>query len=372
MSARLVAHLGHGVQRLATDSALGKIRTFPRRVEHLTPEVLTGLIGRRVDSVSVIDGEAGTSSRARLALRGDGVPDSVFVKLSAATAATRMLGELARLGETEARFYRQLAPSLGEGIPRSHGSAFDPLTGRYVVILEDMATTPCQFADTLNPLSVDQMASLMEVLAGLHGAFWGKLPEKFGGRGEFGWLMAPSADPANLLTPPLMKMSAGKLADRTAIPIESGRFLWENYRAATEIVDAGTHTVLHGDSHPGNTYFRDGHAGLLDWQVVRRGHPSRDLTYTLVLGMPTSERRASERDLLDVYRGAVASSGGPEFDRDELWMRYRQAVTYAFVSPLTTAGLGGMQSEAIALEGLARAVAALGDLETVAALQQSM
>jgi hypothetical protein len=88
--------------------------------------------------------------------------------------------------------------------------------------------------------------------------------------------------------------------------------------------------------------------------------------------MPTSERRASERDLLDVYRGAVASSGGPEFDRDELWMRYRQAVTYAFVSPLTTAGLGGMQSEAIALEGLARAVAAIGDLETVAALKQSM
>jgi hypothetical protein len=88
--------------------------------------------------------------------------------------------------------------------------------------------------------------------------------------------------------------------------------------------------------------------------------------------MPTSERRASERDLLDVYRRAFASSGGPEFDRDELWTRYRQAVTYAFVSPLTTAGLGGMQSEAIVLEGLERAVAAIGDLETVAALQQSM
>jgi hypothetical protein len=357
---------------------LGRTRRFPRRVSDLTAEALSSLMGLLVDSVSIIDGEAGTSSRARLALSGDGVPASIFVKLSAATAATRMLGELARLGETESRFYSQLAPALGAGIPRSHGSAFDPVTGRYVVILEDMATTPCQFADTLNPLSVDQMASLVEVLAGLHGAFWGKLPEKFdGGRqfsssGQFGWLMAPSTDPANLLTPALMKMSAGKLAERTPIPIESGRFLWENYQAATEIVDAGTHTVLHGDSHPGNTYFRDGRAGLLDWQVVRRGHPSRDLTYTLVLGMPTSERRAAERDLLDVYRSALASSGGPEFDRDELWTRYRQAVTYAFVSPLTTAGLGGMQTEAISLEGLQRAVAAIEDLETVAALKQSM
>ena len=50
-----------------------------------------------------------------------------------------------------------------------------------MIVPEDMTTTPCQFADTLNPLSTDQMALLMEVLASLHGAFWGKLPEKFDG-----------------------------------------------------------------------------------------------------------------------------------------------------------------------------------------------
>jgi hypothetical protein len=239
-------------------------------------------------------------------------------------------------------------------------------------VLEDMTTSPCQFPDTMNPLALDQMALLMEVLARLHGTFWGRLPENLGGGGAFGWLVAPSEDPANLLTPALMRMSAGKLADRTTVSIESGRFLWENYQAATEIVDAGTHTVLHGDSHPGNTYFRDGRAGLLDWQVVRRGHPARDLAYTLVHGLPSADRIAAQRDLLDVYRRALRSSGGPEFDADELWLRYRQAVTYAFVAPLTTAGLGGMQTEAIAMEGLARAVAAIDDLETVAALRQAM
>lgn len=371
-AARLGAHLGHGVTRLGVDGALGRLRSFPRRVSDLTAEALSRVMGRTVETVTVLDGEAGTSSRARLALTGADVPASVFVKLSAATAATRMLGELARLGETEARFYGQLAPRLGGGIPRSYGSVFDSVTGRYVVVLEDMTTSPCQFADTLHPLSVDQMASLMEVLAHVHGAFWGRLPERSGGRGEFGWLKVPSEESTNLLTPALMKMSARKLADRTAIPIEAGRFLWENLQAASVVVDSGTHTVLHGDSHPGNTYFRDGSAGLLDWQVVRRGHPSRDLTYTLVLGLPTSERRAAERDLLDVYAKALASAGGPEFDREELWTRYRQAVTYAYVSPLTTAGLGGMQTEAIAFEGLARAVAALEDLETVAALKLSM
>jgi Ser/Thr protein kinase RdoA (MazF antagonist) len=371
-AARLGAHLGHGVARLAVDGALGRSRSFPRRVSDLDAEALSRVMGRAVESVTVIDGEAGTSSRARLALTGPDLPTSVFVKLSAATAATRMLGELARLGETEARFYDQLAPEIRDGIPTSYGAAFDSLTGRYVVVLEDMTTSPCQFADTLNPLSIDQMASLMEVLARVHGTFWGRLPERSGGGDEFGWLKIPSEEPTNLLTPALMKMSARKLADRTAVPIESGRFLWENYDAVTAIVDEGTHTVLHGDSHPGNTYFRHGNAGLLDWQVVRRGHPSRDLTYTLVLGLPTDDRHSSERDLLGVYAKALAASGGPEFDRDELWTRYRQAVTYAFVSPLTTAGLGGMQTEAIAFEGLERAVNALQDLETVAALKHSM
>jgi hypothetical protein len=98
-AARLAAHLGHGVTRLGVDGALARVRSFPRRVSDLTPEALSAVMDRTVESVTVIDGEAGTSSRARLALTGPDVPASVFVKLSAATAATRMLGEMAGLGE---------------------------------------------------------------------------------------------------------------------------------------------------------------------------------------------------------------------------------------------------------------------------------
>jgi aminoglycoside phosphotransferase (APT) family kinase protein len=322
--------------------------------------------------VKVIDGATGTSSRARLRLTGADVPETVFVKMSAAALATRMLGELARLGETEARFYQQLAPELGSGVPRCYGSAWDPLTGRYVIVLEDMATTPCEFPDTLHPLSKDRMALLVEVLAHVHGTFWGRLPEKRGGSGQFDWLWAPSDDPTLRLTPHVMRVSARRVADRTSIPVDAGRFIWENFPAVTAAVDAGAHTVLHGDPHPGNTYFRDGEAGLLDWQVVRRGHPARDLTYTMVLGMTTGDRQAAERDLLDVYRRALVAAGGPDVARDELWNRYRHAVAYAYVAALTTAGLGGMQAENIALEGLQRAVAALNDLETVHAFKAAL
>lgn len=321
--------------------------------------------------MAVLDGATGTSSRARLGLTGDDVPASVFVKMSAESAGIRMLGELAGLGETEVRFYRELAPELGAGIPRSYGAAFDSLTGRFVIVLEDMSTSPCQFPDTLHPLSTDQMAQVVDVLAELHATFWGRLPQKSGGSGQFGWLIAPSEDPANLLTPTVMRTSARRLARSTSIPVLAGRYIWENFAAVTAVVDSGPHTVLHGDSHPGNTFFRNGHGGLLDWQVVRRGHPSRDLAYAIVLGTPVGERAGVERDLIDTYRTALAARGGPQLDRDDLWTRYRQAVAHPYLSALATAGLGGMQEEGIALEGLRRAVTALEDLETVTALQRA-
>ncbi|MBJ7336626.1 hypothetical protein [Mycolicibacterium sp.] len=44
-AARLGAHLGHGVQRLVTDSVLGRVRGFPRRVGDLSADVLSSLTG---------------------------------------------------------------------------------------------------------------------------------------------------------------------------------------------------------------------------------------------------------------------------------------------------------------------------------------
>src|SRR5690348_4897997 len=125
-AAGLAAHIGHGVQRIATDAVIGRMRSLPRRIADLDASYLSELTGFRVESVSMAGGDAGTSSRARLALSGAGVPDSVFVKMPAETGVTRMMGELGRLGHTEVRFYQQLAEGL-PGIPRAYGAAFDAL-----------------------------------------------------------------------------------------------------------------------------------------------------------------------------------------------------------------------------------------------------
>jgi hypothetical protein len=357
----LAAHLGRGAQRVATDLVVGRARTLPRTIGDLDAAFLSQLMGSAVTSVSVIGGDAGTSSRARLALTGDGVPESVFVKMPAETAATRLMGELGRLAETETRFYRELSPQLS-GLPRSFGSAFDPMTGRFVLVLEDLAVDPCEFPDTLHPLTEDQAGQIVELLARLHATFWERPPD---------WAYTASADSTSLLTGSLAKMSARRFAD-TDIPIESGRFIIDNCRAVTQLVDRGPHTVMHGDAQPGNVYFRKDGVGLLDCQVVRRGHPGRELAYTLITGMTTADRRAAERDLLDEYRRALVAAGGPELEHDDLWDRYRQGAQYPFIATLIVAGAGGMQAENIAAEGLRRSVAALDDLDTVALLEKSL
>src|SRR6202012_1788555 len=161
---------------------------------------------------------------------------------------------------------------------------------------------------------------------------------RLNGRGPWSWVYTPSGDATSMLTGPLMKTTMKRLAESTTIPVENGRFIAENYRAVAALIDTPPHTVMHGDAHPGNMYFRDGEAGLLDWQAVRRGHPSRELAYTLITSLAPEARPTAQRELLDVYRQALAAAGGPELDREDLWLRYRQGALYAYVAPLITAG----------------------------------
>jgi hypothetical protein len=359
---RLSTHLARGAARVASDAALRGARPFPRSINDLDAPVLSHIMGRSVTSLSAIDSTTGTTSRVRLKLTGEDVPESVFIKMPSGTAGTRLIGELGRLAETEVRFYSQLSAEL-PGVPTAYGSAFDSLTGRFVLVLEDLAAGPCEFPDTLHPLDKDKASLIVELLAGLHARFWARVPD---------WLYSGSADPSVPLVPAMLRLSAGRLSKHSSIPVEKGRFIDENYPAVARLIDAPPHTVLHGDAHPGNTYFRHGAAGLLDWQAVRRGHPSRELAYTLITSMTTVDRRACERELLDEYRKALRAAGGPELDRDALWRRYRTAALYAYVAALITAGMGGMQAASIALEGVRRGVAALEDLDTVALLQKSL
>lgn len=342
---------------------------LPTESSGLTPDVLSRVLGREVTSVRPLDGTSGTTDRSRLAVTGPGLPESVFVKTAAVDTGTRIFGGLARLGEVEVGFYREVRPGLDLEAPALIGASFDGRTGRFVIVLEDLAARGAVFCDTLTRLTTDQTAQVLSQQARLHAATAQRMPSA-------SWLGTNSGDAFLPLIAAGLPRLAAKVAERApelaATP--DGERLLRRYRHWAADLDAGRQCVLHGDPHPGNVYLlgqetgRSQGAGLLDWQAVRRGHPLRDVTYHLVLGMTVPDRRAHERDLLAHYTAELTAFGGPSISADEAWAQHRRMAAYAYVAAMFTSGLGGLQNAEIADAGLRRSSAAIDDLESVSLL----
>lgn len=351
---RLVRELG----RFAVDQAPGS-SALPQRAAEVDAATLSALIGRTVTGSEPLGGTSGTTDRSVLRLTGPDVPETVFVKTAATAAGTRIFGGLARLGEVEVGFYRDLRPSLRLEAPEVLGSRFEGRTGRFVLVLEDLSARGAAFTDTLTPLTVEQAAAALSTLARLHGATAGRvdLPS---------WVTTNAGDALLPLVATVLGRLARRVADRDPTLLAAGsEHLLTSYGGWAPTLDRDSFCLLHGDPHPGNLYLLGDRVGLLDWQVVRHGHGLRDATYLIVLALDTDVRRVAERDLLAHYCAELASCGGPRISAAEAWERYRQMAAYPYVSGVFTSGAGGMQGAEVADAGLRRSVAAVEDLETI-------
>lgn len=355
---RLVGRIG----REAGRAALAPTGALPGGLEAYDAAALTRLLGRRVDEVTVLDGTSGTTDRARVGLRGRGLPPSVFLKTTARDAGTRVFGGLARLGPVEVGFYRDLRPRLPVEAPSPVAARHETRTGRFAIVLEDLTTRDARFVGSRTPLTPDRVAAVLRELAVLHGSTHARPAPR--------WLGTNAGD-AFL---PLVAATLGRLQQRVlrvdpTLTSPAAEPLLRSYGRWAPLLDAGPQSVLHGDPHPGNVYLLGGErAGLLDWQAARLGVGLRDASYHLVLGVDPDVRRAHERDLLSEYAAALRAAGGPDLGPDEVWAGYRRQVAYAYVSTVFTVGLGGLQGVDVATVGLRRVLTAVEDLDTAAAL----
>jgi hypothetical protein len=293
--------------------------------------------------------------------------------MAAASTAVRVFGNLADLGGDEVRFYRDVRPGLDIEVPEVHGIDHDPRTRRFVLVLEDLGARGCTFPELVDAVTVDQAAAGLDVLARLHGTHWQDPALDDGpcaGRGaDLRWVRANSADPLLPLVTTVVQRLARRLASEHGELVgPTGRAILARYPAIAVAIDAGPHTVLHGDPHPGNWYLDGARPGLLDWQAIRRGNPLRDVAYFLVLGLDPADRCDHEGHLLERYRDALAAQGGPALDAHETWTAYRRMVAYPYVAAAFTAGFGGLQRDDPAREGHRRAAAAIEDLDPLDAL----
>lgn len=395
MSAAAKAQVAAGAARLTALWARDRLTRarpvmpgeVPPTVDLLTTGWLSGVLcsaapGAAVTSFELGHGTAGTSHRHSLRVSYNeagtaaGLPTALFTK-STPTLATRLLYGLNSFGEQEAAFYTRIRSTLDVEVPMAYYAVCDPRSAASLIILDDLvATRGARFGDPLSSsYSRAEAEALVEVMASYHGAFWAnerlererwildetewqrRVTEGFGYRRVFETGVKRSRE----------------IMPRSIVARETK--LWQALLNSVDLCAVEPPTLLHRDPHSRNSYLTaDGKTGLYDWQMVGKGSWALDLSYALAVGLQTEDRRAWERDLVELYLDRVAAAGGQPPQFDQAWTSYRQQLMHGIAFWLATIALVGrkLQPETQPLEicvaAVSRLTQAAEDLQTLDAL----
>ena len=273
---------------------------------------------------------------------------------------------------TEERFYREIRPQLSIETPAAYGSLVDD-EGRSGVLMEDLGLRSARFPNATTTLTLEEVTSLLSTLAALHAQLWNS--PRF--NDDLAWVPTPlgggmyetfTSIGLEIIRDQLRHEFKAKLLAPLGHDLDE---LWDALWRAQEIIDSAPVTLLHGDTHVGNTYLLpdggDGSGGLIDWQLMVRGRWSHDVTYLLTTSLETDRRRAHERELISIYLSELAARGVEAPEPDEAWKLYRLSAIWGLVigwliTPPQNYG------EAITAANVSRLVAAVDDLDSLAAL----
>lgn len=300
------------------DIALDEVHT----ADQVNSDWLGKVIGRNVDgavleSAKLDGGHDGMTDRRCWKLEWNkvgarvGLPASVFIKATPSQSYLRETLSLLHMAEHEVRFYDLLQPELTGIAPTGYFGAYYP-GGRFILVIEDLEASGAKPLWQHDDCSLAHARAVMTALAELHAKYW--KTERF--NTDLVWLR-----------PRLQKFGRkwhrGSYleARRRYLEMDIGLELPDDIRELVSLWSAHDEavyaywatldqTVLHGDSHLGNTYSQaDGTAGLFDWQVMFRGHGLRDVAYFLQAALTNTMRQQNESDLLGHYFDQLDARG---------------------------------------------------------------
>jgi len=349
----------------------------PSSAAEVTPEWLTrhlagSIPGAVAQRISPLDGTTGTTDRRRLAVewneagRAAGLPDHLFVKSTPLSAKNRTMVAALGMAVNEARFYNQAAAEL-KGVAPHAWYARAGVGARFLIVLEDIVAAggrPYALADECD---LAHAQGLVDAFAQLHAQFW-ESPRL---NRELSWVRTWSTRPGygilkmfyargrrGALRRDRPEVTAAVRAVAAALDGHAGAYYRE--------FESGPLTLLHGDSHLGNTFaWPDGRSGLLDWQVVWRGPGLREVSYWMTTGLEPDMRRHHERGLIARYLDGLRASGVQDVPSlDAAFERYRLFAAEAWDATAMTVNWPGLQAQENTDAAFRRACAAVDDLET--------
>jgi len=361
-----------------TNPQARSVDDVPWSADGITSQWLTSVLcklrpGSEVLSFTISRRGAGTSVRWHIALQYNEegkkakLPEALFAKTTP-TLFTRLT--TSEPAWRESCFYEQIRPSLRIETPLLFASAHDRNSGRSINLLEDIvASKQAQFCNYATTVSRQQAENMVDLLASFHAAFYDS--PRF--NNDLAWL--PKFEDI-LLTGERNGIVVGheQAMHEAASVIPPDVIARKSEIWPMTLLSLGTHeheprTLSHSDVHLGNWYFTGkGEMGLCDWQMVCKGHWSRDFAYAISSSLTIPNRRAWEHDLLKRYLERMREFGGVNIAFDDAWKHYRQQIFAALLMWTPTLchppTMPDMQPLDMSLEMIKRITAAISDLES--------
>ena len=343
----------------------------------LTAALRERLPGTRVAGIEVLELHEVTNTHARLQLSYDEsgagapgpAPATMFCKVPPLDPARRELIARTDMGRREAMFYANLASTLDLRTPAVYVALHDERDGSFLLLLEDLVASGCDVSDGTWGIPPAAAAGALEDLADLHLRFETSEARRAGAP----WV--PHAAPGSTYGTTMLQYALDHHRDR----------LTDDFAAISEIYirdAAALHdlwhtepvTVIHSDPHIGNLFVDHGRTGFLDWGIINVGSPMRDVSYFLNMALSIGDRRAHDRQLLRHYLDVRRANGGIEIGFDAAWRSHRLHAAYTVPAccQIVTFPDGISDRRRVFAEAfLARAEAAVDDLEALAALRDA-
>ncbi len=234
-------------------------------------------------------------------------------------------------GALEIAFYTRIATEMNakeyctSPAPICYHTAFDPITGAYHLLLEDLSATH-QVVHPEFPASKEDTECMLSVLARFH-TFW-QGDARLGG--EFG--IAPNIDDITADFHRFRQVFPGYLdylGDRLSLKRRRiYELVLDRYpvKLMERLDDRSKLSIVHNDAHAGNFLLpraAESNCYIVDWEQWSVGASMADIAYLIALFWYPERRQRMEKDLVKFYRQRCLEYGLSGYSWEACWDDYR-------------------------------------------------